>query len=222
MSRSYKKTDDALDALLGNYVAEHEGDKLASEYDNLPCGKRRPELEQQIEKMIHDRQMKTGKSATAHLAKVFIVATLALLLTGGLAIKTWDYFVRDNQTHSDIFQNISVEEIKASGVVAIPQNLPAGYTLTHINNTDAAKELFFDDGMGNTIVFTQSETELTNSVDTEKIDTENVILRTGYEGILIKKDGTTLLWKQDGYFYTLYASSKEIDLLELASTLTKI
>lgn len=222
MSRFYKKTEDALDALLGNYVAEHEGDKLASEYDNLPHGKRRPELEQRIEKMIQDRQIKTKKSATFHVIKVLIVATLVLFLTGGLAVKAWDYFVRDNKTHSDIFQNVSVEEIKASGIVAIPKDLPAGYTAIHINTTDGYQELFFEDSNGNLILFTQSEFDFTNSVDTENVETESIILLSGYEGVLIKKDGTSLLWEQDGYFYLIRTSNADIDLVELASSLTKI
>lgn len=222
MSHSYKKTNDALDILLGNYVAEHEGDKLAAEYDTTPCGERRPELEQRIEQMIQDSARKRFKPMLFRLAKLVCIATFALLLTGAFAYSAWNYFMRDNQTNSDFVQGYTNQEIKSFGFYAIPEALPPQYKAVNIHKMETVVELFFDDGQGNSIVYVQSSSNLSHNVDTENSEITKVFLSSGYEGVLIGKAGTTLLWEQDGYFYLLYASDKEIDLAQIASSLHKL
>lgn len=219
MSHSYKKTNDALDALLGNYAAEHEGGKLAAEYDNVPCGERRPELEQRIEQMIQDSARKRFKPMLFRLSKLVCIVTFALLLTGAFAYSAWNYFMRDNQTNSDFVQGYTNQEIKSFGFYAIPETLPPQYKAVNINKMETVVELFFDDGQGNSIVYAQSSSNLSHNVDTENSEITKVFLSSGYEGVRIGKAGTTLLWEQDGYFYLLYARDKEIDLARIASSL---
>ena len=77
-----------------------------------------------------------------------------------------------------------------------------------IKTAGTVVELFFDDGQGNSIVYAQSSSNLSHNVDTENSEITKVFLSSGYEGVLIEKAGTTLLWEQNGYFYLLYASDK--------------
>ncbi len=204
-------------------IAEQNAVAQAAELDRHYRSMERPELQYKIESIIGGSVQARQRITRKMIALVSALALLLVLMGAGMVYKL-TYTLRDHLAYSNVvFREYSQKELKKLGLHNLPARLPEEYIIDNVF-TDGQNivRVFIGNKDGNTIVFTESKTELTHSADTENAEVKTVILHSGYEGVYIEKDGASLLWQQGDYFYSLFATDSDIDVIGIASSLQKL
>lgn len=156
---------------------------------------------------------KKKRKISSHALIILTMLFVFLLFTGGATLYYRTYTVQDMGNYGIVQSNLSEYKFHQEIV------FPTGYILSsqEDNQNSSTKAVYTKDD--DVVIFIESKQEL--QIDTEYVKIESRILSTGYEALFYEKNGRHILWQQDGYFYYLYTSDLEVDIVVMASSLHK-
>lgn len=213
-----EQTDNIKDYVIENGKREWEMDDTNSHINELN------KLDLLFQYSL-EKERKTSSIRQMKFRKKLILGALIFsmfIFVGGAVISHFKMSVTDHGRYSDIEINLNKKVVSQNGFYAIPTRLIENYKMSEPIKSETDKIIFFTDENGISVYFTESLMNLSHALDTEQTYITSVILENGIQGAYIEKNGATLIWEQEGYFYMLYSPYADINLSVIASSLEKI
>ena len=216
-----KKMDEEIDLL----AVEHPDTPDLTELDEWFQGYLE-ELDVESKKII--RRVKYRKIAS-RAAIVFVALVLSSVVVTfsveAFRIKFFNIFIETKSDNNQLDFHVDEESYKLPeswDSYYFPSYLPDSYSLLDFQDNGEMKLLFFTDLDGKTLMFTQSESDMSILVDNEDADMEHVIIND-VEAYLTNKNGfVTVSWAANGMIFTLDGEEESEEMLEIARKIKKV
>lgn len=159
--------------------------------------------------------------AAVIVSVLLIVVIVSVVSVSSIRDYTINFLLGLNETHGDVYHMPNGILVEKEDMLA-PSFIPDNYSLVTIQYLDDSTAITYINTDGDMLTYVQRPESYAGTIDTEDSLVKEVKVNGNDARLSIREDGTsTLIWQTKDYLFSLSCSDKNIDLIQVAESVSK-